>query len=63
MTQHDIELEYRRYHPRLEECDRAPGWVRWSVLIGVILVTWFVALTGLTLAVLAWMPISWRVWP
>ena len=63
MTQHDIELEYKRYHSQyddLDEIETAPRWVMVTVWSAVLLVG-LLFLTGLILAFLSWMPLSWRV--
>ena len=62
MTQHDLDMEFKRWHPRLDEITPAPRALMvlvWSAVLVGCLLTW----TAIILAVYAWMPISWRVWP
>jgi len=62
MTQHDLDLEYKRYHSQYDEIETetAPRWVMVTVWSAVLLVG-LLFLTGLILAFLSWMPLSWRV--
>jgi hypothetical protein len=62
MTQHDLDLEFRRWHPRLDEIETAPRWLMvlvWSAVLVLSLTVW----TGLILTVYSWLPMDWRVWP
>lgn len=64
MTQDDLELEYRRYHSQYDkiETETAPRWLMvtvWSAVLVLCLTVW----TGLTLVVLAWWPLGWRIFP
>ena len=65
MTQHDIELEYKRYHSQYDDLDeitpapRALMVLVWSAVLVLSLTVW----TGLILTVYSWLPMDWRVWP
>ena len=65
MTQHDIELEYKRCHSQyddLDEIETAPRWVMvtvWSAVLVRCLTIW----TGVILTVYSWLPMDLRVWP
>ena len=65
MTQHDLDLEYKRYHSQyddLDEIETAPRWVMvtvWSAVLVLCLTIW----TGVILTVYSWLPMDWRVWP
>ena len=64
MTQHDLDLEYKRYHSQYDEIETetAPRWLMvlvWSAVLVLSLTVW----TGLILTVYSWLPMDWRVWP
>ena len=60
----DMELEFVRYRPRLDEIDtetapRAVMILVWSAVLVLCLTVW----TGLILTVYSWLPMDLRVWP
>ena len=64
MTQHDLDLEYKRYHSQYDEIEtetapRALMVLGWSAVLVLSLTVW----TGLILTVYSWLPMDWRVWP
>lgn len=57
----DLELEYRRYHPRREEYDEVPDpvWLLvlvWSGVLVVCVLTWTAVWTGVLMTIVAWWP-------
>jgi len=62
MTQHDLDMEFKRWHPRLDEITPAPRALMvlvWSAVLVLCLTVW----TGLILTVYSWLPMDLRVWP
>jgi len=64
MTQHDLDMEFKRWHPRPDEIEtetapRALLILVWSAVLVLCLTVW----TGLILTVYSWLPMDWRVWP
>jgi hypothetical protein len=62
MTQHDLDMEFKRWHPRLDEITPAPRALMvlvWSAVLVLCLTIW----TGVILTVYSWLPMDWRVWP
>ena len=58
----DMELEFVRYRPRLDEITPAPRALMvlvWSAALVLSLTVW----TGLILTVYSLLPMDWRVWP
>jgi len=57
MDHHDLDLEFRRYHPPEDEDPTPLGpWVSLAIVIVLAAICW-VVLTGLVVAVLMWWPL------